>query len=197
MDTITPSPANDDSASEDAQYPSTTLDSNDAVDNLAGERVSRIPELLAQILFDLPLKDLLMAKRVCHAFNKTIEKSPLLQRKLFCRPSIKAERETLVIADYDHFTKIFTARKGRPAFTPVSLNPIILSPIPRGGFPTYNITTDSEGPTTYKFFDVKPRNVPAVASCRAMLLTQPPVTDISVFLHAEASIGNTWADRME
>lgn len=52
----------------------------------ATKRTLHLPELLEQILTNLPQRDLLLAQRVSKAFNLTISASPKLQRALFFAP---------------------------------------------------------------------------------------------------------------
>ncbi|KAB2571530.1 hypothetical protein DBV05_g9801 [Lasiodiplodia theobromae] len=48
--------------------------------------VLQIPELLELILAQLPMRDLLLAQRVCRRFNNLIQTSIVLQQALFFRP---------------------------------------------------------------------------------------------------------------
>lgn len=46
-----------------------------------------VTELVEHTLFQLPVKDMLLAQRVSKAWHTTITSSPDIQRALFCRPS--------------------------------------------------------------------------------------------------------------
>lgn len=51
-------------------------------------KVLDIPELLEQILLDVPMRTLLLSQRVCRDFKSTIDDSPKLQRALFFLPDL-------------------------------------------------------------------------------------------------------------
>ena len=50
-------------------------------------------EIMESVLFALPMRDLLLAQRVCKQWQQLITQSPQLQRKLFLRPSPSSEAE--------------------------------------------------------------------------------------------------------
>lgn len=58
-------------------------------------QVFALPELLENILQNLPIRDLLLSQRVCQIFRNVIKRSPRLQRKLFFRADIYQEGDVL------------------------------------------------------------------------------------------------------
>ena len=56
------------------------------LERTAAIRTFDLPELLEQILINLPQRELLLAQRVSQAFHQTISASPKLQRALFFSP---------------------------------------------------------------------------------------------------------------
>lgn len=62
---------------------------NSQEEHRAATRVFGIPELAEMILLHLPMRDLLLAQRVCSHWRTSIEGSPKIQRALFFTPSDK------------------------------------------------------------------------------------------------------------
>jgi hypothetical protein len=62
------------------------MNMSDLLEPTAAIRTFDLPELLEQILINLPQRELLLAQRVSQAFHQTISASPKLQRALFFSP---------------------------------------------------------------------------------------------------------------
>lgn len=56
-------------------------------------KVFSVPELFTHILLELPMRDLLLAQRVCREWKDAITNSAVLQRALFFLPDIDNEKE--------------------------------------------------------------------------------------------------------
>lgn len=80
-------------------------------------RIWHVPEMLEAILFDLPMKDLLLSQGVCKRWKSCIEASTKLRKKLFLSPdgtpifdtfSIFHKDPKFVYADYFEFNSLLT-----------------------------------------------------------------------------------------
>lgn len=59
------------------------------------EKLMYIPELCDEVLGYLPMDELLLATRVCHAFKTNIENSSTLQAKLFLAPDLTIKKKAI------------------------------------------------------------------------------------------------------
>lgn len=56
------------------------------METTAEPRIWRVPEMLEAILYELPMKDLLLDQRVCKAWKASVDSSTKLKKKLFLIP---------------------------------------------------------------------------------------------------------------
>ncbi|KAK5710221.1 hypothetical protein LTR17_019056 [Elasticomyces elasticus] len=127
------------------------------------------PELVEIILLQLPMKDLLLSQRVCKTWKAVVESSPGIQNALFFTAG---NQQTTVAADrpktnaYIGYPCIcYTCTKTQTSKT---LNPLLFTSIRDDGRVTgLELLVD--------------KDLHAQASCRRMLLSQPPQDKIGIY----------------
>ncbi|KAK3656839.1 hypothetical protein LTR56_002820 [Elasticomyces elasticus] len=129
-----------------------------------------IPELLENMLLQLPTKDLLFAQKVCKAWKLAIQSSPGIQRALFFQPGAVADvyqPGPLAPGVSDCELKLF---KNHIKVQGVALNPLLFSL--RAGQVGEGVAWDREYDDL--IFYVPALKARSVASCNRMWMTQPP-----------------------
>lgn len=154
------------------------------------EKILQTPELLELILVQLPIKDLLLARRISTTFNNLIQTSPTLQQALFFRP--------------------------RPASSPPPTPPASSAPL--RSHPTGDLVTETWqrnslltsafppwfdrpglfiSPEAFEMLPLaseQPAYLRPEASWRRMLVTQPPVTELGLLCEVSAMGGSSLKD---
>ncbi|KAK5714981.1 hypothetical protein LTR15_010397 [Elasticomyces elasticus] len=140
------------------------------------EQVFLPPELVEIILLQLPMKDLLLSQRVCKTWKAVVESSSGIQKALFFTAG---NQQTTVAADrpktnaYIGYPCIcYSCTKTRTSKT---LNPLLFTSIRDDGRVTgLELLVDK---------DLHPQ-----ASCRRMLLSQPPQDKITICCNIHGSM---------
>lgn len=136
--------------------------------NSSASQVFGTPELLEAILAQLPVRDLLLAQRICTEFRKAITSSPPLQQLLFFRPKPFKDPKT--------WTVNALLREVFPPYFITSQGDV--------GFPAFKAITMLN-------FNTKPNLKNAFlspdASWRRMFLIQPP--PLTLFIDRRSNSG--------
>ncbi|KAF9634339.1 putative f-box domain protein [Lasiodiplodia theobromae] len=171
--------------------------------------VLQIPELLELILAQLPMRDLLLAQRVCRRFNNLIQTSIVLQQALFFRPLPKPATPepttTPKRPTWPPFEPSFSLpfpvslpfpppisnprkqQKNHPLPESVGQNPLLVAAFPpwfSRNMSDLSYTTDQCHFSRFKDLPLAGARRDAFlrpeASWRLMMVTQPPISVMSV-----------------
>ncbi|OJD40525.1 f-box domain protein [Diplodia corticola] len=156
--------------------------------------VLNTPELLELVLSKLPMRDLLLAQRVCKGFNTAIASSPTLQQALFFRPL----PATAAPPPSSASVKLLHSPDDTPTTEAWERNPLLAlafwpwfdrsTPRSRFSAPFWDPETFETLPLaaeTTRFAFLR-----SEASWRRMLVTQPPVAELNLMLVTHAMGGD-------
>lgn len=137
----------------------------------AAAKVRALPELLENILLQLPIRDLLFAQKVCKTFKQVMEESPSIQRALFFTPGGVGDvyqtdgKETAEQAAHTEYVRTKS----------IALNPLVVS-----DYIAYHYKSVGVLKGEYHFSEaaLKARQN---ASCHRMWMSQPPMNITAVF----------------
>jgi hypothetical protein len=175
------------------------------------KRLLDTTELLELVLGNLPLKDLLVMQRLCRRVREVIKTSSPLQTSFFFRAFKDTSGQGWVLSSNDrllsgseavqYLTKATTSDLKPLIIKPAIYNPLVLTKrLDDNNSISFHLrleTLNKERNTAYcvyENFKLKPKKPPAEASCRSMLLTQPPVTTVNVEIEGKKSYPD-WEDR--
>ncbi|KAF2257788.1 hypothetical protein CC78DRAFT_538266 [Lojkania enalia] len=153
----------------------------------ATQEALEIYELLELILLHLPMRDLLLSQRVCSRWHLTISSSKRLQQRLFLLPRDPLANPRLAYAN-ELLLEIFGYDFTAPLLFGGMLIYLDRVPSPKHFEELITLTSFPKRAASFNFTSVDKcpsyssdaRLRYANASWRRMLLTQPPVTHVSV-----------------
>jgi hypothetical protein len=122
------------------------------------------PELLQSILIHLPPKHILSANRINKTFRITISSSPRLQRRLFFRPTLPSNGETISSKDES---------------TSLQMNPLLVSAFPELFNPSLDPSLSEPQQNNVQMWHSRPAAFAyKEASWRHMLITTRPIYNL-------------------
>ncbi|GME22633.1 f-box domain protein [Neofusicoccum parvum] len=145
------------------------------------DQVFRTPELLELILLHLPMRDLLLAQRVCQTFRTLVRTSPTLQQALFFKP---LPATALPQPSSPSYLRSHPSRK--PTAESWERNPLLIPdfwPWFDRDDPTNKYSPTLRDPDTLKTLPLATERrvwLRPEASWRRMLVVQPPVGQLEM-----------------